>query len=189
MRRRTFVRLAVSAVALSPLHRLAMAAGPSVLPETSLATLRALALVVLPQSLGRRGIGLTTDRFLAWLGDHRAGVVMEHGYGHPQVRRTPESPAARYVLQLAALEDAARAQQQSFERLPADAKRSLVETALREAKVESLPGLPNGQHVVSDLMAFYFQSSEANDQCYRARVGRETCRPLSVVTVRPKPLA
>ena len=27
------------------------------------------------------------------------------------------------------------------------------------------------------------RSSEANDDCYRARIGRETCRPLASVTV------
>ncbi len=94
------------------------------------------------------------------------------------MRRTPESPVQRYVDQLAALERSADPQSQKFERMPADGKRALIEAALREAKVESLPDLPNGRHGVSDLMAFYFQSSEANDYCYRARIGRETCRPL-----------
>jgi hypothetical protein len=105
------------------------------------------------------------------------------------VRHTAASPVPRYVDQLAALDRAAQQQGQTFDRLPADAKRAVIEAALREAKVETLPGLPNGQHVVSDLMAFYFQSSEANDFCYRAQIGQETCRPLSVVTTRPRPLA
>jgi hypothetical protein len=189
MKRRVFVQLAVSTVALSPLHRLALFAQEAGFPEASVATLGALAPVVLPQSLGRRAIGLVTEGFLDWLRGYRAGVIMEHGYGRPDVRRTPESPIQRYVEQLAALERAAQQQGQVFGRLPADAKRALVEAALREAKIEGLPGLPDGRHVVSDLMAFYFQSSEANDYCYRARIGREKCRPLSSVTVRPRPLA
>ncbi len=103
--------------------------------------------------------------------------------------QTPDSPAPRYVEQLAALERAAAQQQQAFGRLPAGAKRALIEQALRDAKVEELPDMPNGQHVVSDLMAFYFQSSEANDYCYRAQIGRERPRPLSAVLVKPAPLA
>jgi len=189
MKRRAFVQLAVSAVALSPFHRLAPSAQSAGLPEASVTTLRALAPVVLPQSLGRRAITRIADRFLEWLQGYRAGETMEHGYGRPEVRRTPESPAQRYVDQLAALERSAEQQGQKFERMPPDAKRALIEAALREAKVENLPGLPNGRHVVSDLMAFYFQSSEANDYCYRAQIGQETCRPLSVVTARPRPLA
>ena len=188
MKRRAFVQLTLSTVALSPLHRLAPLAQPAALHDASVATLRSLAPVVLPASLGRRAIGLTTDRFLEWLSGYRAAVIMEHGYGQPAVRRTPASPAARYGEQLAALEQAAAQKGSPFDRLPADAKRAVIEAALEEAKVENLPSLPDGRHVVSDLMAFYFQGSEANDLCYRARIGREKCRPLANVTVRPRPL-
>jgi hypothetical protein len=188
MRRRRFVQLAATAVALSPLDRLALGARSGPLPESSVVTLQALAPIVLPASLGRRAIRLVTDRFLARLQEHRAGVAMDYGYGRFVLRTTPDSPAPRYVEQLAALEQAAQPKASSFGRLPADGKRALLERALNDAKVESLPDIPDGRHVVSDLMAFYFQSSEANDACYRAHIGRETCRPLHAVTVRPKPL-
>ena len=189
MKRRAFVQLTMTTVALSPFQRLAPLAQESGLPEASVATLGALAPVVLPGSLGRRAIGLVTEGFLEWLRGYRAGATLEHGYGHPEVHRTPESPIERYVEQLAALEGAAKQQGHEFGRMPADTKRALIEGALREAKVEKLPSLPDGRHVVSDLMAFYFQGSEANDYCYRARIGREKCRPLLSVTVRPRPLA
>lgn len=188
MKRRAFVKLAVSAVALSPVRRLAALTQEAGLPEASLATLRSLAPVVLPASLGRRAIGLVTDRFLERLRGYRAGVVMEHGYGHPDVHRTADSPAPRYIDQLAALERAAQQQGQAFDRLQADAKRALIETALRDARIESFPGLPDGRHVVSDLMAFYFESSEANDYCYRAQIGQEKRRSIDAVAVRPRPL-
>jgi hypothetical protein len=189
MKRRAFVKLAVSAVALSPFHRLALAASSSPLPEASVATLRSLAPVVLPAALGRRGVDLVTDRFLDWLAGYRTGVVMEHGYGHPRVRPTPKSPAPRYIEQLGALVAAAdRLHHQPFSRLSPEAKLGLIEAAFKDAKVDTLPSLPNGQHVVADFMAFYFQSSEANDHCYQAAIGRETCRALSQVTTRPKPL-
>jgi len=43
--------------------------------------------------------------------------------------------------------------------------------------------------VVADLMAFYFRSSEANDDCYRAMINREVCRPIAITTRRPQPIA
>ena len=52
-----------------------------------------------------------------------------------------------------------------------------------------LPGRPTGRHVVSDLMAFYFRSSEANDLAYRARIGRQMCRTLELTTRRPATMA
>jgi len=189
MKRRAFVKLAASAVALSPVHRLALASRSSPLPEASVATLRSLAPVVLPTALGRRGVDRVTERFLDWLGGYRAGVVMQHGYGHPRVRPTPESPAPRYIEQLRALVEAAdRQDHQAFSRLSPEAKLGLIEAAFEAAKVDELPRLPNGRHVVADLMAFYFRSTEANDDCYRAAIGWQTCRPLSQVTTRPRPL-
>jgi hypothetical protein len=188
MERRAFVRLTTAALVMAPLDRLLWAGGDAALPAASVETLRALAPVVLPAALGRRALGLLTDRFLERLQEHRPGTEADYGYGHPVLQRTPDSPAPRYIEQLAALERAAGPQGQPFGRLAADAKRTIIENALREAKVEQLPDLPDGGHVVSDLMAFYFRSSEANDYCYRAQIGRETCRPLEAVTVRPRPL-
>jgi hypothetical protein len=190
MTRRSFVKLAVSAAVLSPLGRVNLVAQTSSLPDAAITTLRSLAPVVLPNALGRRSVEALTDRFLVWLGRYEPGVVMEHGYGHPRIRRTPQSPAPRYIEQLKALEQAAdRQHHQPFSRLAPDAKRAIIEAAFNEAKVESLPSLPSGKHVAADLMAFYFQSSEANDHCYQAAIGRETCRPRSRVAARPRPLA
>ena len=59
MKRRTFVRFAASTVALLPASRLALLAQEAGLPSASLATLEALAPVVLPPSLGRRAQRMT----------------------------------------------------------------------------------------------------------------------------------
>ncbi len=188
MKRRVFVQLAATAV-LAPLDRVVWAGEEAILPAASVETLRALAPVVLPASLGRRAVALLTDRFLARLQRHRGGVEQDYAYGHPVLGRTAESPAPRYVEQLAALERDAAERGQAFGRLAPDAKRAVIERAWRQAKVEDLPERPDGGHVASDLMAFYFQSSEANDYCYLAEIGREQSRPLSAITVRPRPLA
>ena len=94
MKRRAFVQLAVSAVALSPLRALALSGAADVLPAASLATLAALAPVVLPQSLGRRAIGLTSDRFVEWLGGYQPGVVSSTATGGPRFAgpRNPRCP-------------------------------------------------------------------------------------------------
>jgi hypothetical protein len=35
-------------------------------------------------------------------------------------------------------------------------------------------------------MAFYFRSSEANDDCYNALINREVCRPIAITTRKPE---
>jgi hypothetical protein len=38
-------------------------------------------------------------------------------------------------------------------------------------------------------MAFFYRGSEANDLCYRAEIGKDTCRGLADSEKAPKPLA
>jgi hypothetical protein len=64
----------------------------------------------------------------------------------------------------------------------------LVEAAIAEAKVVRLPSRPDGGHVASDLMGFYFNSIEANDVAYRAKIGRDMCRGLAGSENKPAPL-
>jgi choline dehydrogenase-like flavoprotein len=56
-------------------------------------------------------------------------------------------------------------------RLPLAVRRELLDAAFKAADVRNLPGRPDGKHVVADLMAHYFRSSDANDLCYNARIG------------------
>ena len=98
---------------------------------------------------------------------------MEHGYGFPRLRRTAPSPGVNYASQLAALES------QGGER------RAAIEAAIRATKIERLPARPDGGHVATDLMAFYFNGSDANDLAYRAVIGRDACRGLEGSEKRP----
>ena len=77
----------------------------------------------------------------------------------------------------------------SWSTLDLETRRALLDAAFTKAGVRSLPPRPAGQHVVADLMAFYFRSSEANDECYRAMIQREVCRPIAITIRRPEPLA
>ena len=92
-----------------------------------------------------------------------------------------------YSAQLTALASEAKARGTSWRALDLETRRSLLDAAFTKAGVRSLPPRPMGQHVIADLMAFYFRSSEANDDCYNALINREECRPIQITTMRPEP--
>ncbi len=174
MKRRTFLQMGVTAVAARSVQIDAQAP----LTADALATLREVAAVVLPSELGRKGSDEAVDRFDRWLRGYKASAEMDPGYGFTRVRATGPFPGGKYGAQLAALTADAQKRGGRLNALAPDAQRAVIESALAAAKVDRLPGRPDGGHVVTDLMAFYFHSSEANDLCYRVRIGRDTCRAL-----------
>lgn len=185
MLRRTLLRW-LAAFGLLPWRaRPAAAAADIELSEGEKQALRALGTAVLPRALGREKQDAIVAGFLVWLRGYRAGADRGHGYGVTRLATAPQSPAASYGTQLAALEKAAA----GFERLSLDDQRALIDAGLRAAKVERLPERPDGRHVASDLMAFFYRSSEANDLCYRAEIGKDTCRDLSDSPQAPRKLA
>lgn len=135
------------------------------------ATLKNLAAIVLPAGVDTDRIA---DQFERYVREYRPGADTEHGYGFTRIRPKPPSPAPEYARQLAAL--------------PVPLTRAAVEAALDAAQIKDLPRLPDGKNVIADLMSFYFRSAEANDLCYRAAIGRETCRGLAGSSQEPKPL-
>lgn len=163
MRRRALLRWLAAAW---PLRAWAQ---PPTLPADAL---RALAGLVLPSELGAEGIARTAAAFESWLRDYHPGAEMDHGYGFTRLRFKPPSPAAAYALQLESLRPILLAGD-------AAAARAAIESALEDAKVTNLPQSPDGRHIASDLMAFYFRSGEANDLCYLAHIGRFECRGLA----------
>ena len=151
------------------------------------AMLAAIAEVVLPSETDRKA---AVDRFTGWIRDYREAVDTDHGYGNTRLRKTGPPPARNYPAQIAALDSAARdGGARSFAAAPVAARRAIVETALAEAKIERLPGRPNGGHIASDLMAHYFASEDAANLCYRAKIDRDTCRGLPGSGKPPAPLA
>jgi hypothetical protein len=164
MKRRTLLGVLASAPA----------AWPQNFPGEHAETLRAIAAVVLPAELGAAGLDKATADFITWVKNYRAGAETDHGYGNTRIRAKGQSPAADYLRQLAALKG-----QVSPESITA---------ALTEAGVTDLPRAPGIGHVAADLMAFYFRSSDANDLCYRAQIGRDQCRGLAGSDRAPAPL-
>jgi hypothetical protein len=143
--------------------------------------LRALAVVVLPAELGTAGIDQKTEAFVRWVRGYRAGAEMDHGYGATRLRSKGASPAPNYLRHLEGLREALLSGD-------ADSKRQAVTAALEQAKITDLPRTPDGRHVAADLMAFYFRSSDGNDLCYRAAIGRDQCRGLDGSEQAPAPL-
>jgi hypothetical protein len=143
--------------------------------------MRAVAEAVLPGEIGRGGADRVASEFEKWVRDYRPGAEMEHGYGNTRIRNKPASPAPAYLAQLDAL-------RQPLANPDLAARRKAVESALDQAGVKDLPRTPDGKHVVSDLMSFYFRGSDANDLCYRAAIQRDGCRGLEGSGNPPPPL-
>src|SRR5262245_39957014 len=181
MKRRTLLQLLLGLIATLPARLRLVAQAPPPLPDE--AAVRAIAEVVLPSEIGSDGRARVVTSFIAWLRDYRAGADMDHGYGFTRLRRTPTSPAAKYADQLKTLE--ARAGAERFPRLAVDARRTILEEAIAGAKIDRLPGRPDGGHIATDLMAFYFNSEEAHDRAYRAAIRRDSCRGLEGSGERP----
>lgn len=180
MKRRTLLQILLSALVALP-ARVGLRAQSAPLSPAQVTRLRGLADVVLPLEIGADGRGRAVDQFLAWLQNYRAGAEADPGYGFPRLRRTAPSPAARYPQQLEALGP-------DFGQMAAIERARVVADAITAANVQRLPGRPDGTHVATDLMAFYFHGIEANDVCYRAHIGRDTCRGLEGSGNRPAPL-
>jgi hypothetical protein len=143
-------------------------------PGRRAGALRDLAATILPAALGREKTDRIADRFGEWVRGYRAGADTEHGYGFPRIRIKPDLPVGRYIEQLDALGDKPGA--------------DVVRRALEDTKITALPSSPNGVHIAADLLSFYFNSSDANDLCYRARIGRDVCRGLPGSDRAPLPL-
>ena len=188
MNRRSLIKLALTATALSPLWSLRLTAAVQEFGPDSVAILRRIARAVLPGELGVRGVDSEVERFAEWIRGYRAGAELEHGYGRPRIRYAPPSPIPTYLSQLRELDTAAREKGQPFDTLDREAQRAILDASFTAAGVADLPARPAGRHVVADLMAHYFRSGAANDLAYRALIGQQQCRPITFVVPRPRPL-
>jgi hypothetical protein len=181
LRRRTILQWAANVGGALRFSGIRVWAQTASFPADQDDTLRALATVILPAELGAEGIGRTADAFVRWVRGYRAGAEMDHGYGNTRLRLKGASPAPGYLRDLAALRPALFAGDQG-------SRSQAVVSALEQAKITDLPRTPDGRHVAADLMAFYFRSSDANDLCYRAAIGRDLCRGLENSEQAPSPL-
>lgn len=177
--RRVALKAIASAVAAAPAATSAGGAFQDDVPTA--AALGPIADAVLPDEIGAEARADVVGGFIRWMRGYREDADMDHGYGFTRIRRTGPSPARHYPAQLAALDRAAARLKTNatFADLTIASRRTLVAEAFAEARIEQLPRRPTGAHVAADLMAFYFNSSEARDACYEARIGRDACRGLA----------
>jgi hypothetical protein len=187
MHRRTLLRLIVTASAAFPLHRVRLRAQSRDLSNEAIAMLHQVGATALPRSIGDVRIRTIVNGFVVWTRGYREGAALAHGYGHPRLLKSGPSPVPKYLEQLSSLERSAREKGGRFAELDLETRRALIDQSLAAAGVRTLPPRPVGTHVVADLMAFYFRSTDANDDCYRALIQRELCRPIAVTVRRPDP--
>jgi hypothetical protein len=189
--RRTFVQSVATTVPLlgaacSSLDSAGAAAGGAALDR---ATLGAMAESVLPSELQPDGIDQTVAAFLAWLESYDPVAEADHGYGTGELAYLPADPAPAWAAQLAALDLEARKRTgRAFAELPADARRDLLERHLVREQGTGFPVPHEAGHVAIGLMAWFYATPAATDLCYRARIGKETCRDLGGVVEQPQPL-
>ena len=180
--RRAFVAWAGSALPLVLVARKldALAAGWLAADET---TMRALAMAILPSELGAQGSARVARDFQRWIDGYRENAEVVHGYGTSALGVTKPSPRARWAAQVEAL------RREGFNARSVEQRRATIGRALAGEKLERMPDIADAPHVALGLLAFYYGSSEANDLCHQARIGRDTCRPLAVQARKPLPLA
>jgi hypothetical protein len=185
MKRRTLVKTVTLAILTHVVPRFAWAqARASIRDNREL--IDAIAEVVLPSTLGSEGRKRAVEAFVTWLEEYKAGVPMSYGYGS-QLRRSivPPSPALKYLAQFRRLQALSATRGATFTALSLDDRKAVVEAALHEAKVVTLPERPNGQHVASDLLSHFYSSSAGNDFLFNASIRVSECRGLDSSSDRP----
>jgi gluconate 2-dehydrogenase subunit 3-like protein len=186
--RRHFLASLAAALPLSAIVRRAHAAAVVHL-ESDPATLDALAEAVLPSSLGRAATRRAAEAFRAWSAGYRENAELVHGYGTSRLRSTGPTPVTRWAAQLDDLDARARNEhQRAFRELAVAERTHVVRSALAGQRLDRMPSVATADHVAVALIAHFYESPAALDLCYGARIGRETCRPLSAQTRKPLPL-
>ncbi len=190
MKRRTVLRSLAALVAVKPLGSLELFAQSPTATDKAITTLKAVAEVVLPSSLGVAGREAAVQKFVAWTANYREGAERGGGYGNARLSPpTGSSPAAQYPAQFDALDRAAVARgARDFAALALPARREIVEAALNvPQRVTRLPSRPTGQNLIADFMGYYFNSEEGFDLAYKAAIGRDSCRSLDGSDKPPAP--
>lgn len=182
MRRRTLIQSVLAVVATLPVPGLRAWAQALSFPGVQEDPLKELAATVLPSTLGRSASDTVADEFAAWVRDYREGAEMSPGYGSPRVRYTGPSPAALYRQQLSELSAGALTEDEPR------ARRGRLAEVLDAAGITDISRIPQGRHVVADLMSFYFHSTGAHDRAYEAAIRKDLCRTLDNSGEVPPPL-
>jgi hypothetical protein len=128
MLRRLFFKWILTAVAPAFFPRWLRAQS---LSEIDIATLREVAAVVLPTSLGRTRTDNITNDFVEWIRNYKDGAEASTGYGFTSLRSLPPNPSVHYSEQLKQLNGGS-----SLAALDTAAKRGIITEALRQSGLD-----------------------------------------------------
>ncbi len=164
--------------------------GAGTRPQRTLAEepLRALADVVLPAvELGEEDTAEAVRAFSAWVEGFEPAAELDHPYLTGELRYGPPHPGPRWAAQLEAMDlESSHRSGLSLSELPVERRREVVQYVLDGGGAESLPQSPaEADHVVVGFLAWFYRTSQANDLCYRADVGRHLCRGLQSLPEEP----
>jgi hypothetical protein len=156
----------------------------------SQAAIRALGAVLLPSELGKAKLEVACDAFWRWMNGYREGAELLHPYGSPRISFSGKSPVPAWTKQYEELDRAARSKHgAAFATLTVKNREALVREALSGFKGERLTSIVSAPHIALGMLAHFYDSSAATDLCYRARIGRNSCRPLAHNGRKPLPIA
>ncbi len=151
--------------------------------------------VVLPSdALGTPGLRQALERCGRWIAAFEPVAELDHDYlASDDIRYGPPDPRPLWRAQLDALDlEAQQRFSTTFARLEPGRQEGMVRAAIDRAWPRpagaSMPRPEAAPHVALAIMAWYFRSTEANDLCYAARIGRHECRGMRGVTDIPRPL-
>jgi hypothetical protein len=154
------------------------------------ALLAALAQTVLPTELGSDVTARIARDFSRWSAGHREGAEVLHPYGSAELSVRGPIPSTEWGRQLLALDaESTRRFGRRFSALDLAKRDELVRASLQGLKITGMPAALSAPHVALALLARFYESPEATDLCYRARIAREQCRPLANASRQPLPLA
>ena len=150
--------------------------------------LNALAAAVLPSELGPEGQARAAVGFRAWIEGYLPAAEADHGYGSGEIEYLAADPAPVWAAQLDALDLEARTRWGSgFAELDRGRRQELISRRLAADGPARLPAAQDAQHVALGLLAWFYAGPGATDLCYRARIGRQTCRDLAATAEEPPP--
>jgi hypothetical protein len=147
--------------------------------------------MVLPVgALGEAGTAAAVTGFLSWVEGFEPAAELDHPYLTGELRYGLPHPGPRWAAQLEAMElEAVRRSGVAFAELPDGERRDGIERALDRTASNGLPGDPAAaDHVALGLLAWFYGTSGANVLCYRASVGRHSCRGIESLPEEPDPL-
>jgi hypothetical protein len=193
--RRRFLARAAALPAAALLADGQAAHGQATVPRSDITaestTLRALADVVLPTGeLDERDIGRALQGFARWVEGIEPVAELDHPYlSTDEIAYGPPDPRPAWRAQVEALELLARRRHETgFASLGRAERERLLREQLPKDLPRSLPHPAAALHVAVALLSWFYASDEANDLCYRARIGRHECRGLPSARERPAPL-